>query len=56
MVNRLRKNGFGAWLKRQFRVMGAIARKDFLIFLRYPANALMSVVEPIMWLAPAYFM
>ncbi|HBK59452.1 MAG TPA: ABC transporter permease [Firmicutes bacterium] len=44
------------WLRRQFRVIGAISRKDFLIFLRYPANAVMSVIEPIMWLAPTYFM
>lgn len=47
---------FQTWLRRQFRVIGAISRKDFLIFLRYPANAVMSVIEPIMWLAPAYFM
>jgi len=56
LVNRFGMDGFGGWLRRQFRVIGAIARKDFLMFLRYPANALMSVVEPIMWLAPAYFM
>ncbi len=47
---------FRTWLRRQFRVIGAISRKDFLIFLRYPANAVMSVVEPIMWLVPTYFM
>ena len=56
MVSKFGINGFGAWLRRQFSVIGAIAWKDLRILLRYPANALMSVVEPIMWLAPAYFM
>ena len=47
---------FLRWARTQFRVIGAIVRKDFTIFLRYPANAVMSLIEPIMWLMPVYFM
>ena len=34
----------------------AIARKDILVFFRYPANALFRVIEPIAWLTPVYFL
>ncbi len=34
----------------------AIFRKDLQVFLSYPLNALMRVVEPVMWLTPVYFM
>ncbi len=44
--------GWRHWL----RAMGAIFRKDFKVFFRYPLNAVMRVVEPIMWIAPALFL
>ena len=34
----------------------AIFRKDLQVFLGYPLNAVMRVVEPIMWITPVYFM
>lgn len=34
----------------------AIARKDWLIFIRYPMNALFRVVQPIIFLTPVYFL
>ena len=33
-----------------------IAWKDLLLFYRYPLNAALRVVEPIIWLAPVYFL
>ena len=38
------------------RAILAIAKKDWLHFLRYPLNALFGVIQPIMWIAPVYFM
>jgi ABC-2 type transport system permease protein len=40
----------------QARILGAVARKDWLIYWRYPLNAVSSVFQPIVWLAPVYFM
>lgn len=34
----------------------AIARKDLIMFFRYPINAVFRIVEPIMWLTPAFFL
>ncbi len=34
----------------------AIFRKDVQVFLSYPLNAIMRLVEPIMWITPIYFM
>ncbi len=47
---------FSKWLHSQLRIFGTTARKEFLIFTRYPANAILSLVEPLMWLTPLYFM
>lgn len=44
------------WLYSQLRVIGATARKEFIIFTRYPANAVLALIEPLMWLTPLYFM
>jgi ABC-2 type transport system permease protein len=33
-----------------------VARKDWLVFWRYPLNAVSSVIHPLIWLTPAYFM
>jgi ABC-2 type transport system permease protein len=38
------------------RALLAIARKDWLHFVRYPLNAAFRVIQPIMWLAPIYFL
>jgi ABC-2 type transport system permease protein len=34
----------------------AIAWKDWTIFFRYPLNAVLRVVEPVVWLSPIYFL
>lgn len=36
--------------------VGAIAWKDWIVFLRYPLNAVFRIIEPIMWLTPIYFL
>lgn len=42
---------------RHFAVaVAAIFRKDLQVFFSYPLNAVMRLVEPIMWLTPVYFM
>lgn len=38
------------------RVLLATVRREWLVFLRYPMNAVMRLVEPVMWLAPVYFL
>ncbi len=38
------------------RALWAIARKDWLTYWRYPLNAVSTVLEPIVWLTPVYFM
>ena len=42
--------------KSQLRMLGAVARKDWRVYWRYPLNAVSSVLQPIVWLAPVYFM
>src|SRR6476619_5815215 len=38
------------------RAVLAIAKKDSILFFRYPLNALFRVIEPIAWLTPVYFL
>ncbi len=38
------------------RAVLAIAKKDWIVFFRYPMNALFRVIEPIAWLTPVYFL
>ena len=38
------------------RALAAIARKDWKQYWRYPLNAVSSVLQPLVWLAPMYFM
>src|SRR5512143_3627913 len=38
------------------RALWAIARKDWRQYWRYPLNAVSSVLQPIVWLTPVYFM
>ena len=40
----------------QLRALLAIAKKDFLRFVRYPLNAIFRVLQPIIWLTPIYFL
>ncbi len=51
-VETTRLYGWRHWV----RACGAIFRKDFKVFFRYPINAVMRVIEPILWLAPALFL
>ena len=43
------------WLS-HLRALWAIARKDWRQYWRYPLNAVSSVLQPIVWLTPVYFM
>ena len=38
------------------RALAAIARKDWLHFWRYPLNVVALVTQPLVWLAPVFFM
>jgi ABC-2 type transport system permease protein len=40
----------------QLRLLAAVAHKDWLVYWRYPLNATSSVLQPIVWLVPIYFM
>ena len=40
----------------QWRALLAIAAKDWRQYWRYPLNAVSSVLQPIVWLTPIYFM
>src|SRR5690625_2240704 len=40
----------------RWAVLGAVMRKEWLIHLRYPLNLVMRFVEPLMWMAPVYFL
>ncbi len=43
-------------LSSHLRALYAIARKDWKQYWRYPLNAVSTVFQPIIWLAPVYFM
>lgn len=38
------------------RAIWAIFLKDVLVFLSYPMNAVMRLIEPVMWITPVYFL
>lgn len=40
----------------QLRALLAVAKKDYLHFIRYPLNALFRVLQPLIWLTPIYFL
>jgi ABC-2 type transport system permease protein len=40
----------------QFRALSAIVRKDWKQYWRYPLNAVSAIFQPVIWLAPVYFM
>ena len=40
----------------QARALYAIVRKDWKQYWRYPLNAISSVFQPLIWIAPVYFM
>jgi len=40
----------------QLRALFVIARKDWKVFWRYPLNAVSNVFQPLIWIAPVYFM
>jgi ABC-2 type transport system permease protein len=43
-------------LKSNLRALLAVARRDWLRYWRYPLNAITSLFQPLIWLAPVYFM
>ena len=43
-------------LSSHLRALYAIARKDWKQYWRYPLNAVSTVFQPVIWLAPVYFM
>jgi ABC-2 type transport system permease protein len=43
-------------LKSHLRALFAIVRKDWKQYWRYPLNAVSTVFQPVIWLAPVYFM
>lgn len=43
-------------IRAQLRAIFVIARKDWKVFWRYPLNAVSSVLQPIIWITPVYFM
>jgi ABC-2 type transport system permease protein len=40
----------------QLQVLKAVASKDWRVYWRYPLNAVSSVLQPVVWLTPVYFM
>ena len=40
----------------KFRALWAIIRKDWKQYWRYPLNAVSTIFQPVIWLAPVYFM
>lgn len=40
----------------QLRLLAEVARKDWRVYWRYPLNASSSILQPVVWLAPVYFM
>jgi len=40
----------------QFHALSAIIRKDWKQYWRYPLNAISTIFQPVIWLAPVYFM
>src|SRR5690625_5151896 len=40
----------------RWAVLWAVMRKEWRIHLRYPLNLVMRFVEPLMWMAPVYFL
>lgn len=40
----------------KFQALWAIVRKDWKQYWRYPLNAVSTIFQPIIWLAPVYFM
>ncbi|OUN01337.1 MAG: hypothetical protein BAA04_03925 [Firmicutes bacterium ZCTH02-B6] len=43
-------------LRTNLRVVRAIIAKDWRVYWRYPVNAFMSLLTPIMWLTPVFFL
>jgi ABC-2 type transport system permease protein len=47
---------FQPTLPAQFQALWAIVRKDWKQYWRYPLNAVSTIFQPVIWLAPVYFM
>lgn len=51
-MRKVRKPSWRSYMRALF----AIARKDWKQYWRYPLNAVSAVLQPVIWLAPVYFM
>jgi ABC-2 type transport system permease protein len=51
-INSISRPNFSSYL----HAMMAIARKDWIVFWRYPLNAASQIFQPLIWLAPVFFM
>ena len=47
---------FESTMATKFRALWAIIRKDWKQYWRYPLNAVSTIFQPVIWLAPVYFM
>lgn len=52
----VRKQPFRASWRTNIQALVAIARKDWILYWRYPLNAVSSIFHPLVWLTPVYFM
>ncbi|MEN4042179.1 MAG: hypothetical protein ROW39_07540, partial [Anaerolineaceae bacterium] len=52
----MNQNIYRPHLRSLLRATLAIAIKDWKQYWRYPLNAISAVLQPIVWLTPAYFM
>lgn len=43
-------------LASQLRGLSAVIRKDWKQYWRYPLNAISTMLQPLIWIAPVYFM
>jgi ABC-2 type transport system permease protein len=55
-MNMIRNSLAQPGLRSHLWALYAIARKDWKQYWRYPLNALSSVFQPLIWLAPVYYM
>ena len=44
------------WIKTQLRLYAAVFKKNLLEYIRYPANFVFSLLMPVVWTLPIYFL
>ncbi|HSV86603.1 MAG TPA: ABC transporter permease [Levilinea sp.] len=55
-MSMVKQSNYRPHLRSLLRATWAIAMKDWKVYWRYPLNAISAVLQPIVWLTPAYFM